>query len=78
MAYHGNLYILLFLPAAVILYSLVPVRGRRLVLLLANILFYVSFSRFLLAFRKHPCERDYQVMTIGDEAYKQLTGDFYL
>lgn len=34
--------------------------------------------RFLLAFRKHPCERDYQVMTIGDEAYKQLTGDFYL
>ena len=34
--------------------------------------------RFLMAFRKHPCERDYQVMTIGDEAYKQLTGDFYL
>ena len=34
--------------------------------------------RVLLAFRKHPCERDYQVMTIGDEAYKQLTGDFYL
>ena len=50
MAYHGNLYILLFLPAAVILYSLVPVRGRRVILLLANILFYISFSRTLLAF----------------------------
>ena len=34
--------------------------------------------RFLLAFRKHPCERMFQEMTIGDEAYRQLTQDFYL
>ena len=34
--------------------------------------------RYLLAFRKHPCERQYEVMTIGDERYRSLTGDFYL
>ena len=34
--------------------------------------------RFLLAFRKHPCECVYETMTIGDEAYLRLTGDFYL
>ena len=34
--------------------------------------------RFLLAFRKHPCECVYETMTIGDEAYRRLTGDFYL
>ena len=34
--------------------------------------------RYLLAFRKHPCERDYQAMTIGDDNYKKLTKDFYL
>ena len=35
-------------------------------------------KRFLLAFRKHPCERVFEVMTLGDETYKQLTQDFYL
>ena len=34
--------------------------------------------RYLLAFRKHPCERQFDVMTIGDERYRSLTGDFYL
>ncbi|MBQ3700576.1 MAG: methyltransferase [Prevotella sp.] len=33
--------------------------------------------RYLLAFRKHPCERVHQVMTIGDAEYKRLTQDFY-
>ena len=34
--------------------------------------------RFLLAFKKHPCECQITTMTIGDEQYQQLTGDFYL
>ena len=34
--------------------------------------------RYLLAFRKHPCERQFHVMTIGDATYKELTKDFYL
>lgn len=34
--------------------------------------------RFLLAFRKHPCERQYEIMTIGDKHYKMLTEAFYL
>ncbi len=34
--------------------------------------------RFLLAFRKHPCVCVQETMTIGDEAYLRLTGDFYL
>lgn len=34
--------------------------------------------RYLLAFRKHPCERAFHVMTIGDDTYKALTKDFYL
>ena len=34
--------------------------------------------RYLLAFRKHPCERPFEAMTIGDDNYKQLTKDFYL
>ena len=34
--------------------------------------------RYLLAFRKHPCNRVFEEMTIGDENYRQLTGDFYL
>jgi len=34
--------------------------------------------RYLLAFRKHPCERQVEQVTIGDERYLSLTGDFYL
>ncbi len=34
--------------------------------------------RFLLAFRKHPCERQYEIMTIGDKHYQMLTEAFYL
>lgn len=34
--------------------------------------------RYLLSFRKHPCERSLDVMTLGDEMYKRLTQDFYL
>jgi tRNA1Val (adenine37-N6)-methyltransferase len=34
--------------------------------------------RFLLAFRKQPCPCVSETMTIGDEAYLRLTGDFYL
>ena len=34
--------------------------------------------RFLLAFRKQPCPCVSEQMTIGDEAYLQMTGDFYL
>jgi tRNA1Val (adenine37-N6)-methyltransferase len=35
-------------------------------------------KRYLLAFRKHPCQCVKEMMTIGDEQYRQLTGDFYL
>ena len=34
--------------------------------------------RFLLAFRKHPCERQCEAMTIDDKSYKTLTEAFYL
>ena len=34
--------------------------------------------RFLLAFRKHPCERQYDAMTINDNSYKTMTEAFYL
>ena len=34
--------------------------------------------RFLLSFRKHPCERVLETMTMGDDYYQQLTKDFYL
>lgn len=34
--------------------------------------------RFLLAFRKRPCPCISETMTIGDEAYLRMTGDFYL
>ena len=34
--------------------------------------------RFLLAFRKHPCERQYEITTIGDKHYQMLTEAFYL
>ena len=34
--------------------------------------------RYLLAFRKHPCQCVTEEMTIGDEAYRRLTQDFYL
>lgn len=34
--------------------------------------------RYLLAFRKHPCEREFHVMTIGDADYRALTQEFYL
>ena len=35
-------------------------------------------KRFLLAFRKHPCPCERTEMTLGDEAYTLLTGEFYL
>ena len=35
-------------------------------------------KRYLLAFRKHPCACEKEVLTIGDERYQQLTGAFYL
>lgn len=35
-------------------------------------------KRYLLSFVKHPIERDYRLMTIGDEEYTKMTGDFYL
>lgn len=34
--------------------------------------------RYLLAFGKHPCRCEHEVMTIGDAAYQALTQDFYL
>ena len=34
--------------------------------------------RFLLSFRRHPCERVLETMTMGDDYYQQLTKDFYL
>lgn len=34
--------------------------------------------RYLLAFRKHPCECEVTAMSVGDEAYLRLTQDFYL
>ena len=34
--------------------------------------------RYLLAFRKHPCAVECDSITIGDEAYRRLTQDFYL
>lgn len=35
-------------------------------------------KRFLLAFRKHPCPCERTEMTLGDETYTLLTGEFYL
>lgn len=35
-------------------------------------------KRYLLAFRKHPCQCEEEVLTIGDNRYQQLTQDFYL
>ena len=35
-------------------------------------------KRYLLAFRKHPCPCEKEELTIGSEAYRQLTQDFYL
>ena len=35
-------------------------------------------KRFLLAFRKHPCNCEKTEMTIGNDAYTILTRDFYL
>lgn len=35
-------------------------------------------KRYLLAFRKHPCLCEQQHLTIGSDAYRALTGDFYL
>ncbi len=37
-----------------------------------------SPRRYLLAFRKHPCQCQREQMTIGDEKYRTLTQDFYL
>jgi len=34
--------------------------------------------RYMLAFRRHPCTSVFESMTIGDEYYRRLTGDFYL
>ena len=34
--------------------------------------------RYLLAFRKHPCQCEEEMLTIGDDRYQQLTQDFYL
>ena len=35
-------------------------------------------KRFLLAFGKHPCPCRQEAITIGDDKYQALTGDFYL
>lgn len=35
-------------------------------------------KRYLLAFQKHPCLCEQQHLTIGSDAYRALTGDFYL
>lgn len=35
-------------------------------------------KRFLLAFRKHPCNCEKAEITLGDETYTNLTRDFYL
>ena len=35
-------------------------------------------KRYLLAFRKHPCLCEQQHLTIGSDAYRALTGNFYL
>lgn len=35
-------------------------------------------KRYLLAFRKHPCTCQQEQLTIGSEAYRQLTQEFYL
>jgi tRNA1Val (adenine37-N6)-methyltransferase len=37
-----------------------------------------SARRFLLAFKKHSCERSFEVMTVGDENYCRMMADFYL
>ena len=50
MAYHVNLYLLVFLPAVVLIYTLVPQKFRRVVVLLANAAFYLSVSRHLIVF----------------------------
>ena len=37
-----------------------------------------SPRRYLLAFRKHPCPLQREELTIGSDAYRQLTRDFYI
>lgn len=34
--------------------------------------------RYLLSFRKHPCPRHTDTITLGDAHYHQLTGNFYI
>lgn len=35
-------------------------------------------KRYLLSFVKHPMEKEFHIITIGDEDYKELTKNFYL
>ncbi len=35
-------------------------------------------KRYLLSFVKHPIERDYKILTLGNKEYHSLTEDFYL
>lgn len=48
MAYNTNLYLLLFLPLTTVVYQLTPKKHRWKVLLLASILFFLSFSSWLI------------------------------
>lgn len=34
--------------------------------------------RYLISFKKRPCKREFETITIGDERYRELTKDFYL
>jgi len=34
--------------------------------------------RYLISFKKRPCKRECETITIGDERYRELTKDFYL
>lgn len=50
MAYHTMIYLLLFLPAVLLVYQLVPQKGRRIVLLLSGYIFFWTFSGRLVLY----------------------------
>ena len=48
MAIHTNLYLLVFLPAVLLIYQLVPRKARWGVLLAASYALYITFSKYLV------------------------------
>lgn len=50
MAYHTLLFLIVFLPLVLLVYQIMPQKGRPAVLLAAGYVFFFSFSRFLFVY----------------------------